>query len=126
MLFARKNVKTNGLEDRVSVLEGDLFTTLDPQQHKFTVILFTPPYLEGTPKTFFDKALYDSNRELVSRFFREAKEYLQPGGYVQMIYSSIGGTEQVVSIAGKFGWNHSIIARAKTFTEEFIIYRLTI
>jgi len=123
--FAQKNVKANRLEDTVSVLEGDLFTSLNPQ-HKFSVILFTPPYLEGTPETFFDKALYDSNKELVGRFFREAKVYLKPGGYVQMIYSSIAGTEQAISIAGKFGWNHSIIARAKTFTEEFIIYRLTL
>lgn len=123
--FAQKNVKSNGIEDTVSVLEGDLFASLKPQ-HKFSVILFTPPYLEGTPKTHFEKALYDSDKKLVSRFFSEAKEYLCPGGYVQMIYSSIAGTEQAVSIAAQSGWNHSIIARAKTFTEEFIIYRLTL
>lgn len=122
--FAQKNIKANGLEDSVSVLGGDLFTPLNPQ-HKFSVILFTPPYLKGTPKTLFDKALFDSHKELLRRFFREAKDYLIPGGYVQMIYSSIAGTEQALSIAGKLGWNHSIIARAKTFTEEFIIYKLT-
>lgn len=122
---AKKNVTANGLENTVSVIDGDLFSSLDPQD-KFSVILFTPPYLEGTPKTCFDKALYDSDKKLVSRFFREAKEYLRPGGYVQMVYSSIAGTEEAVSIAEHLGWNHSIIARTKTFSEEFIIYRLTL
>jgi len=123
--FALKNIKANGLENTISVLEGDLFTPLDPR-HQFSVILFTPPYLEGTPQTPFDKALYDSDKDLLTRFFKEAHAYLQPGGYVQMMYSSIAGTEQALSIAGKSGWNHSIIARAKTFTEEFIIYKLTL
>ncbi len=123
--FAQRNVKVNGLEHIVSVIEGDLFNSLSPRD-KFSVILFTPPYLEGTPKTHFEKALYDSDKELVSRFFREAKEHLSHGGYVQMVYSSIAGTEQAVSIAAQLGWNHSIIARAKTYTEEFIIYRLTL
>jgi release factor glutamine methyltransferase len=121
--FAQRNVKNNGLENIVSVIEGDMFSSLDPRD-KYSVILFTPPYLEGTPVTLFDKALYDSNKDLLSRFFREAREFLRPGGYVQMVYSSIAGTEQAVSIAAQLGWSHSIIARAETFTEEFIIYRL--
>jgi release factor glutamine methyltransferase len=123
--FAKKNVRLNGLENVVSVREGDLFSSLSPR-HEFSVILFTPPYLEGTPKSYFDRALFDADKELVGRFFREAAGHLRPGGYVQMMYSSIAGPEQVISIAGKYGWNHSIIARAKTFTEEFIIYKLTL
>lgn len=123
--FAQRNVEQNGLEHNVSVVEGDLFSSLDPQD-KFSVILFTPPYLEGSPKTHFEKALYDPGKVLVNRFFREAKERLRPGGYVQMVYSSIAGTEEAVSMAGQSGWDYSIIARAKTFTEEFIIYRLTL
>ncbi|MEW6602399.1 MAG: HemK2/MTQ2 family protein methyltransferase [Nitrospirota bacterium] len=123
--FAGENVRANGLEDSVSVVEGDLFSSLDPG-HSFSVILFTPPYLDGTPADFFDRALYDSNKELLARFFGEAKAYLKPGGYVQMVYSSIAGAEQAVAVAGQSGWGHSIIARAKTITEEFIIYKLTL
>ena len=122
---AKRNVRLNGLENVVSVIEGDLFSSLSPR-HEFSVILFTPPYLDGTPKTYFDRALFDPDKELVSRFFKEAAGHLRPDGYIQMIYSSIAGPEQVISMAGTYGWNHSIIARAKTFTEEFIIYRLTL
>jgi len=86
--YAKDNVKANGLDKVVSVLEGDLFSPLKGTQ-RFDVILFTPPYMEGKPKTYFDHALFDSNKELVSRFFREAGDYLLPDGYVQMLYSSI-------------------------------------
>lgn len=123
--FASRNVTANALDDIVTVLEGDLFSSLDPQ-HKFSVILFTPPYLEGRPETLLDNALYDPDKNLLIRFFKDAKEYLRPGGYIQMIYSSIAGNEKAISVAEQSGWNHSIIARAKTLTEEFIIYRLTL
>lgn len=125
VMSAGKNVRDNGVENIVSVIEGDLFSSLSRQQ-KFSVILFTPPYLEGTPKNYFDYSLFDPNKELVRRFFKEAKDYLNPDGYVQMLYSSIAGTEETISIAGQFGWKHSIIARKKTFTEEFVIYKLTL
>ena len=123
--FAQENVARNGLEHIVTVMEGDLFSSLRPGQ-TFSVILFTPPYLEGTPKTDFDNALFDSNKELIRRFFRAASLYLKQDGYVQMIYSSIAAPEKALTIAEQFGWNHSIIAREKTFTEEFLIYRLTL
>ncbi len=123
--FARENVGCNGVEDIVTVVEGDLFSSLPPDQ-TFSVILFTPPYLEGTPKTVLDYALFDSNKELVRRFFRAAALYLKQDGYVQMMYSSIAAPEQAITIAEQFGWNHSIIAREKTFTEEFLIYRFTL
>ncbi len=125
VMLAGKNIRDNGVENIVSVIEGDLFSSLSPQQ-KFSVILFTPPYLDGTPKSYFDNSLFDPNKELVRRFFKEAKEYLNPDGYIQMIYSSIAGAEETISIAGQFGWKHSIIAREKTFTEEFLIYKLTL
>lgn len=122
---AGKNVRINRLEDTVSVIEGDLFSALD-KQNQFSVILFTPPYLEGETKTVFDHALFDNNKQLVSRFFTEAKDYIKPDGYIQMIYSSIAGHEQVLEISEKFGWKHTLTAKEKTFTETFFIYKFTL
>ncbi len=121
--FAKKNIRNNGLDHVVSVINGDLFSPLSPKI-KFSVILFTPPYLEGIPKTHFDNALFDSDKELVRRFFKEAKGYIKQDGYVQMIYSSIADPEQTIEISEQSGWDHTIIAREKTLTEEFIIYKL--
>lgn len=121
--FARKNVVTNGLEETVSVVEGDLFSPLE-EKPLFDVILFTPPYLEGEPQSDFDHALFDPDKALLKKFFNEAKSRLKPDGYVQMLYSSIADHEQALSIASQRGWKHELVKEEKTFSERFLIYRL--
>jgi release factor glutamine methyltransferase len=123
--YAQKNVKRSGLEHKVSVMEGDLFSSLKKQE-TFSVILFTPPYLEGLPGTFFEHALFDPDKKLLTRFFNEARHYLKPGGYVQMLYSSIADHEKALSIARQYGWNYTLTASEDTFSETFLIYRLTL
>lgn len=123
--FARQNVRANGLENIVSVLQGDLFSPLK-SEFKFTVILFTPPYFNGMPKSGFEHSLYDPGKELVRRFLREAREYLNPDGYVQMVYSSIAEPDRVLKIADGLGWKNTLTAQRKTLMERFFIYRLTL
>ena len=122
---ARENISANGMEDIVSVYEGDLFSPLSPED-RFNIILFTPPYLEGTPKTNFDHALFDNNKELAGRFFSEAKNHIKPDGYIQMVYSSIAKPDEALRISHESGWRYTLIARKKLLFEEFFIYRLTL
>jgi release factor glutamine methyltransferase len=121
--YAKKNIHANGLEKKVSVIQGDLFTSLNPKS-KFDVILFTPPYFEGTPTTLFERALIDPDKGLVKSFFSTAKDHLTHGGYVQMLYSSIAGYEHVLQIIRDLGWEHSLMAQSKTWTETFFIYKI--
>jgi release factor glutamine methyltransferase len=123
--FARENVRANRLEDIVSVYEGDLFSPLSPED-RFDIIIFTPPYLEGATKTYFDRALFDNNKELAVRFFSEAKNHLKSDGYIQMVYSSIAKSEEVLRISYESGWRYTLIARKKLLFEEFFIYRMTL
>jgi len=122
---ARENVAACGLADRVAVVESDLFAALDPAE-RFTVILFTPPYLEGTPRSAFDRALYDPGKALLRRFFADAPAFLAPGGTVQMIYSSIADIPAALAIAGELGWRHTLIAERRFFGERLAIYRLAL
>jgi len=122
--YAKRNAKGNGVEERVSVLHGDLFSPLG-NDDRFDIILFTPPYLKGSAKTNFDRALFDHNKTLALRFFTDAKKHLKKNGYVQMIYSSIAEPEKILKISDDLGWRHTIIACKKRISEEFIIYRLT-
>jgi len=122
--FAKKNVKANNLENKISIIEGDLFSPLKPKT-LFNTILFTPPYMEGEPDTDFEHALYDQNKKLIARFFEEAGHYLKPGGDIQMLYSSIARPENALEIARQRGWTNHVIAHEKTVTESFYIYRLS-
>lgn len=120
----RENVKRNKLENVISVLQGDLFSVLPPKS-KFDVILFTPPYLEGKTRTVFDLAIYDPKKSLVKRFFKEAKKYLKPNGYIQMLYSSIAEHEKVLEIVSDFDWECRVIGQKRGLLETIFIYRLT-
>ncbi len=122
--FAKKNVTANGLKDIISVVEGDLFAPIE-EKPLFDVILFTPPYLEGKPRSDFDRALFDPDKSLLKKFFKEAKNRLKPNGNVQMLYSSIADHEQALDIASQLGWKYELVKQEKTFSELFLIYRLT-
>ena len=111
------------LKGRISVYQGDLFSPLGDDD-RFDVIFFNPPYLQGFAKTDFDRALFDHDKTLAFRFFKEAKRRLNENGYVQMLYSSIAEPEKVMKISDELGWRHTILARKKRLFEEFVIYRL--
>jgi len=123
--YASQNVTANGLEKKVVVTQSDLFSSLHPED-KFDVILFTPPYLKGTLKTDIDHALFDPEKELAGRFFREAGRHLHPEGYIQMVYSSFAEPERVLKISTQYGWRHSLIAEEQTISEKFLIYKFTL
>lgn len=123
--FALRNVIANGLEKKVSIVHSDLFSSLNSED-KFDVILFTPPYLKGTPKSDLDHALFDTEKKLARRFFREAGKHLRPDGYIQMVYSSFAEPEKVLAISRQSGWIHSLIAEEQTISEKFLIYKFTL
>ncbi len=122
--YAKMNVTANGLKDRISVMEGDLFSSLE-KGPVFSVILFTPPYLEGLPRSDFDHALFDPGKALMIKFFSEAQYYLRQDGYIQMLYSSMADHETALSIARRMGWHCELISRQDTFSERFLIYKLS-
>jgi release factor glutamine methyltransferase len=122
--YAKLNAAANGLNDRISVMEGDLFSPLE-KKRAFSVILFTPPYLEGMPGSGFEHALFDPEKTLITRFFSEAQNYLKTDGYIQMLYSSMADHESVLSIARKLGWHVELISQQDTFSERFFIYKIT-
>jgi release factor glutamine methyltransferase len=119
---AWKNVEKNGLSENVTLVNGDLFSPLD-QKTKYDIILFTPPYFEGTVKTQLDHALYDPEKSLLKRFFSEAGKHLKTGGYVQMVYSSIAGHEHALEIARDLGWQGLLVAEKPLRYERLFIYR---
>jgi release factor glutamine methyltransferase len=115
--FALRNVIANGLEKKISIVHSDLFSSLHSED-KFDVILFTP-------KSDLDHALFDHEKKLARRFFREAGKYLRPDGYIQMVYSSFAEPEKVLAISRQSGWRHSLIAEEQTISEKFLIYKFT-
>jgi release factor glutamine methyltransferase len=127
--YAKKNIEFNGLEDTISVLQGDLFSPLE-SGCKFDVILFNPPYFEGMPTTPLEHALYDPEKKLAQKFLEEAKDYLKPDGYVQFGYSTNAEHGRVQEMMAELGWRYQVIATRELgglWSEEtLLIYKLTL
>ena len=122
---ARDNARRNGVEGKVQVLEGDLYSPLAPGD-KFDVIIFTPPYFEGSLDAPIDHALYDPGKAVARRVLTEGRERLNPNGYLQMVYSSAAEPERVLQIATELGWRWTVLAEKKVIFETFTIYKLTV
>lgn len=120
----RENADLNGVGERVLAIQGDLFGPLR-RRPVFDVIIFTPPYMEGTPGNDLERAWFDPGKALVTRFFEEAGHYLKKGRYVQMVYSSLAENLRVLEIAESSGWTAAIMARRRSILETFYIYRFT-
>jgi release factor glutamine methyltransferase len=93
--LARRNTERLGLEDRVSIRQGDLFAALQADELKSGVdmIVCNPPYistgrfdgdcahlLEHEPREAFDGGPYGIS--IHQRLIRDAVDYLKPGGWL--------------------------------------------
>lgn len=87
---AKKNVADYGLEDRVTLYNGDLFSPLKGK--KYDLIITNPPYvdrqgMDALPTEFKNEpamalAAGDDGLDIVRKIMKEAKTYLNDGGGV--------------------------------------------
>lgn len=116
---ARTNVARNGLDDRVSVLQGDLFAPLAAAglAGRIDVVVCNPPYistgrlgkdraelLDREPREAFDGGPYGAS--IHQRVVRDAPALLKRGGWLLMEFG-IGQERQI----------EGLLARAKSYAE---------
>jgi len=81
---ARTNVLINSLEDRVRVLQGDLFQPVEKQ--RFDLVIFNPPYYEGKPRDWAEYAWRGEN--VLHRFAESLGAHLTSKGRVLLSVST--------------------------------------
>lgn len=117
---ARINALLNRVEERVEVLEGDLFAPVGGR--RFDVILFNPPYFRGEPRTLMERALYAS--DVVDRFAAGLAEHLRPDGYTLLLLSSDGEEEAILQRFRGHGFDVGVAARRDLGNEVVTVYKL--
>ena len=107
---AEQNCNDHGLQDRVQVLEGDLFeSVLDGQ--RFDLILANPPYVEESYMDQMQKDVRDyephlalfapeDGLSLVRRIIMESPAYLKPGALLALEIGA-GQSARVQSLWGQ-------------------------
>lgn len=114
-------VKSKG----VKAYKSDLFEKVSG---KFDLIIFNPPYLP------LDKDEDDESRvittggkhgcEIIERFLKEAKNYLNENGIILLVFSSLSGN--VNKILEDNGYCYEKLDEKKVFFESLYVYKIKI
>ena len=81
---ARDNVSRLGLDDRVEVVEADLFPA-----GRADLVVCNPPWIPASAVTATDHAVYDPDSRMLHGFLDGLAEHLLPGGEGWLIISDI-------------------------------------
>ncbi len=117
-----QNARLNG-STNLEVRRSDLFSNI---AGSFDFILFNPPYLpteEGEPRDAVSLA-WDggqSGRDVIDRFLADVSSYLNLGGRIYMLGSSLSDYEKTISVLESYGFQISLVARRKLDFEELVV-----
>jgi methylase of polypeptide subunit release factors len=111
-LCAKYNSEILGLNDKLDVRQGDVFSSLKKNE-KFDLIIANPPFRDMCAKSESAAALRDEGYVALRKFFKEAKSYLNENGRIRLLFADVGEMDLMEKIAEENGFNKKIIAESK-------------
>jgi HemK-related putative methylase len=120
---ARMNALLNGLEDKVTVFEGDLFSPL-AEGERFDLILFNPPFHRGRPDNGLDHAW--RGEDVFERFAAGLRERLRPKGQALVVLSSDGDGHELVALLAEQAYSVTIRAEKNLINERLTMYEVRV
>lgn len=115
---ARANVLLNRMEDKVTVLEGDLFAPA--RGETFDLVIFNPPFFAGTPKNAFDLAWRSVAG--IERFAAGLPAALRADGRALIIWSSHADPGRLLDELGRNGLKVSTAHTHRAIGEVMTIF----
>jgi release factor glutamine methyltransferase len=123
---ARANAARNGVADRMTCLEGDVF---GPVEGDFDLIVFDPPFRWFAPRDLLDVGTADEDYQTLTRFMAEAKARLRPGGRIVLNFGTSGDMDYLRELADREGyrWYARLYGQATQdgLTAQYYVIRLT-
>jgi release factor glutamine methyltransferase len=115
---ARINALLNGVEERVTVRQGDLFAAVAGE--RFDLVLFNPPYFRGEPRDSLEAAF--RSPDVVERFAAGLAAHLTPGGQALVVLSTDGDLAGFQRAFADHGFQVTGVAERRLPTETLIVY----
>lgn len=107
-------------------IHSNLFSKIN-KENKFDLIMFNPPYL---PEDKYDKekdtTAGKKGYELIIKFLGKAKNYLENGGHVLLLFSSLSQPNIIKKHAIEMNYKLKLLKKQKLFFEEIYIYLLSL
>jgi release factor glutamine methyltransferase len=123
---ARENAECNGVADRVTVRQSDVFSDVGG---RFDLIIFDPPFRWFAPRDLFEAAMTDENYRAMSTFFREAHRHLAPGGRMLIFFGTSGDLPYLKRLAAEAGFVSEVVARRALVKDgwqvEYFTFRMS-
>jgi len=101
----------------VNAFQSDLFSSVEG---RFDLIVFNPPYLPAEERDVTYSG-GKSGRDTIEKFIVQAKKYLNPGGGVMIVISSLTGEKEVIELFKEQGMKATVIDKEKVPWEELIV-----
>jgi HemK-related putative methylase len=112
------NAVLNRMENRIRVLESDLFAEIDGR--RFDLVVCNPPFFKGEAKTDFEMAWRST--DLVDRFAAGLTQVLKPGGKALVAWSSYAGESQLLEPLLRANLHANAVKRQRVGAETLIVY----
>lgn len=120
----QSNVKLNN-RDNITIIKSDLFENIEST---YDLIIFNTPYLPVVDEEYgidddYSKA-WDGGadgRVVIDRFLNEAGDYLNDGGIIQLVQSSLSDNEKTIKILESQGFDAEITANEHMFFEDITL-----
>jgi release factor glutamine methyltransferase len=102
---------------------SDLFQNVS---EKFDLILFNPPYLAVSEEDALGKAWSggECGVEVIRRFLGEAARYLNPGGRIQLVASSVNNKLNLEKLFHREKFVYVLEESHNLFFEELLLYTI--
>jgi release factor glutamine methyltransferase len=117
---ARLNVLLNRCDDRVAVVEGDMFAPLGGR--RFDVVLCNPPFYRGEPRDAWDASW--RSPDFFGRFASSLADHLTPRGHALVLLSSRAEADGFLPRCHTSGLATDMLRRRQTALESFTVYRI--
>jgi release factor glutamine methyltransferase len=123
---ARTNAKLNHVADKMSFVQGDLFTPLKVDE-RFDLILFNAPYLPAEHRegdSWLERAWAGgpTGRQIIDRFILESAKHLRRSGRVLLLQSTLSDVDETVNSYGEQGLKAKLLVeQGLPFFESIVL-----
>ena len=106
--------------------KSDLFSNV---KGKFDLVVFNPPYLPMDKREDKASALNTSGGkkgdEIIIRFLRNVKKYLNKDGIVLIVISSLTPRKKILGVLKREGLKKQIVSEKKLFMESLEVWEIS-
>lgn len=122
---ALANAERNRVGARTTFLHGDLFAPVDGC---FDLVLFDPPFRWFAPRDALEAAMADEGYRTLTRFVREVRDRLTPGGRVLLFFGTSGDLRFLESLVDEVGFSRQVVGETTASrggrTARYVVFRL--